>query len=174
MYLSKKQYKIIISSVLILGCLLGFLSDRTRRQAIASQQREYSAELSQAIAASQQLEMLEAKLEKLEKEMESVESALPGDRKLGPFLQQMAAIMNKYGLSEQLIEPGIEIEGKSMTAIPVTMRASGKIDQLFSFYRDIKEQSRVVRIEEVILVNDPDYTGRLSMQTKAMIFYQDK
>ena len=80
--------------------------------------------------------------------------------------------MSDTKLSEQFIEHGTETQAGVLNCIPVNMRCKGKLTQLFEFHRALQRLDRSVRIEQVELVNEADFGGEVSMQTKAFIYYE--
>ena len=48
----------------------------------------------------------------------------------------------------------------------------GSLKQIFEFYKALQGLDRLVRIEQVKLVNDNDFSGRVSMHTEAVIYYR--
>jgi hypothetical protein len=54
------------------------------------------------------------------------------------------------------------------------MKCKGKLAQIFEFYRRLQGMDRSVRIEQVKLFNDSDFSGEVSMDAKAVIYYMAK
>jgi Tfp pilus assembly protein PilO len=52
------------------------------------------------------------------------------------------------------------------------MQGKGRLKQIFEFFGRLQSLDRLVRIEQVKLVNDRDFSGEVSMQTKAVIYYR--
>jgi hypothetical protein len=52
------------------------------------------------------------------------------------------------------------------------MDCTGALKDIFGFYRDVRAMDRLVRIEKIVLKNDSDLMGRVSMRTEALIFYR--
>ena len=52
------------------------------------------------------------------------------------------------------------------------MRWKGRLVQVFEFCRRLQAMDRLVRIEQVNLVNDDDLTGQVTMQMQTVIFYR--
>jgi hypothetical protein len=100
------------------------------------------------------------------------ERQVPRERALGVFLQEIAGLMNEHNLREQLVQPGKEIEAGELNCIPVDMQCKGRLEQIFEFYKSLQKLNRLARIEQVKLVNDRDFAGEVSMQTKAIIYYR--
>ncbi len=90
------------------------------------------------------------------------------------FLHRIADLMRENGLEDQFVEPGKEIKTESVNCIPVNMRCKGELSELFRFFESLQNLDRLVRIEEVRLLNDRDFAGQISMQTKAVVYYRQK
>ena len=91
---------------------------------------------------------------------------------LGAFQQQISDLMKKHGLTEQLIEPGEELEADEVTCKPVSIQCKGRLEQVYNFFDSLESLDRLVRIERVQLTNDNEYSGQVSMQAKTVIFYR--
>ena len=119
-----------------------------------------------------QLPLLKEQLLKLQRKLGNYEANIPEQRALGVFLQRIANLMNEHNLREQVIEPRKEIGADELNCIPVSMKCKGKLTQVFEFYRRLQGLDRLVRIEQVKLRNDSDFSGEVSMETKAVVYYR--
>ena len=127
-----------------------------------------------ATAAEQktQLPLLEEQLDELQGMIANYELNIPQQRDLGGFLQQIADLIDKHDLTEQVVQPGSETQADGLKCIPITIQCKGSLSRIFDFYRELQELDRMVRIENVKLVNKKDYSGEVSMQTKAVVYYR--
>jgi Tfp pilus assembly protein PilO len=130
--------------------------------------------IANGIADRRQLPLLKEQLLKLQRELRKYEANIPEQRVLGTFLGRVANLMNEHNLREQVIVPGEEIKAGGLGCIHVDMRCKGKLAQVFEFYRRLQGSDRLVRIEQVKLVNDSDFSGEVSMETRAVIYYRAK
>lgn len=124
-------------------------------------------------AQSDQLSDLDKKLSDLKEQVEIYRQHVPEGRNLGQFLQDMAALMDEYELKDQSIKPGAEINVLNLKCIPLDMRCTGKLSQMFEFYKSLQSMDRLIRINSVNLVNDKNFNGNVTMETKAAIFYRE-
>jgi len=138
------------------------------RQAIDAQK----AVISRAETEQSQLPAVKEQLLNLRKTMQKYQVNIPAGRDWGLFLQRIAELMNKCNLKEQQIQPGDEIKASGLNCIPVSIQCRGRLKQIFEFYKALQGLERVVRIERVELINSNEFTGELSMQTKADIYYR--
>ncbi len=121
-------------------------------------------------AERKQLPVLEEQLLKLQAKVANYEANIPVQRDLGVFLRKVADLMNEHNLKEQVVEPGKEIEVGELKCIPIDMQCKGKLAQVFEFYKQLQGLDRLIRIEEIKLVNDGDFGGEVGMQTKMVIY----
>ena len=113
---------------------------------------------------------LKAELEQLEMDAANYEARVPSTTQLGVFLQEMADVMNVCHLKGHLIEPGKEIKTNRLNCIPVNIKCTGKLKQIFDFFKSIENFDRAIRIESVQLSNDRDFTGEVKMKTRLYIY----
>jgi len=120
----------------------------------------------------EQIETLKEQLVELQSKLENYQENIPDQRDLGGFLHRIAGLMDKHNLNDQQVEPEEQIETDTLTCIPIEMRCKGSLSQIFEFFKSLQELDRSVRIEQVKLSNDRDFSGRVSLYTKAIIYYR--
>ncbi len=174
MFREKQQIVICIVAVVTIAGFVLFrhLSLRKRMKALERDRTVQQSIISKASYQTKQLPELKQRLLELQKTAEDYRMNVPAQRDLGAFLQRIANLMNEARLSEQFIEHGKETQAGVLNCIPVNMRCKGKLAQLFEFYRALQRLDRLVRIEQVELVNEADFGGEVSVQTKAFIYYE--
>jgi len=170
----KQQIAICIAAAVMAGgfVLLRYLPLQKKIKAVREAQAGQRLAIAKASAESEQLPALKEQLLKLQMALGNYEENIPVQRSLGAFLHRIANLMNEHNLNGQLIQPGKEIEGEKLNCIPVSMQGKGRLKQIFEFFRRLQSLDRLVRIEQVKLVNDRDFSGEVSMQTKAVIYYR--
>jgi type IV pilus assembly protein PilO len=154
--------------------LFGYLPSHRRMKSVKQAQATQRLVIEKATSESKQLPALEQRLLRLQKMVDKYEAKIPSERALGSFLQQLANLMTRHNLSEQVIAPSMEVKAGDLNCIPLDMKCKGGLKQIFEFYKQLQQLDRLVRIEQVELVNDADYKGQVSMQTKAVICYKTK
>ncbi len=174
MFRERKQIVIcIVAAVTIVGFVLfSYLPLRKKMRALSQDRILQQSAISKASDQRQQMPQLKQRLLELQKIVENYQAGIPAQRDLGGFLQKIADLMNQQMLSHQFVEHGTESKISALNGIPVNMRCKGKLKQLFEFYRQLQQIDRQVRIRQVELINDADFGGEVSMQTKAIIYYQ--
>jgi len=174
LFRERQQAVICIVAGAILGgfVLFRYLPLQKRIKAVEQRRAEQALVIAKASAESEQLPALEEQLLKLQSTVGNYGRKVPENRNLGGFLHGIADLMNKYNLSEQLIQPDKEIETDELNCIPVNVQCRGKLKRIFEFYKSLQELDRLVRIEQVKLTNDSDFSGEVKVQTKAIIYYR--
>ena len=169
----KKQLAIITASVLMLlgFLLLRYIPLRSKAEHLALDTNEIKEQIDQASTQSGQLSLLREKLANLQKTTGLYETKVPSEMSLGVFLQEMATLMNNHGLTEQKVLPGEEHQAGVLKSIPITMYCKGTTSQVFDFFESLPQLDRSIRIEDISLVNDADYSGLIAMQATVIIYY---
>lgn len=161
-------------AILVVGGfgLFRYLPLQSKMKAVRSARAARRLAISRDEARNRQLPVLEQELLKLRQSVGDYESTIPQERALGRFLGRIAALMNEHNLKEQAITPGQELTADKLKCVPVSLQCQGSLSQIFEFYRQLQKLDRLIRIEHVKLVNDPDFAGRVSMDTKAVMYYR--
>lgn len=164
-----------ITGVILAGFVL--FEYLPRHESIKSVEKARAAQalnIERAQTKKSEISILQGKAEVLKTKVCNYEKQVPRDRNLGDFLQNIADLMNQQKLSGQLIEPEKEIKSGDLQCIPVNMRCSGSLTQLFEFYKMLQKMDRLIRIDQVKLLSKSTVNGEVTMQTRAIIYYQMK
>ncbi len=172
----KQQITICVMAAAIVCVFVAFwyLPLRSEANAIKQAKVERALSIAKGTADARQLPLLKEQLLKLEARLGDYEVNIPEQRAHGVFLGRIADLMKEHDLSEQVITPGKEIEADKFNCIPVSMRCKGELAQISEFYRRLQTLDRLVRIERVKLSNDDNYSGQVSMETDAVVYYRAK
>lgn len=170
----KKQY--LILTVVVLAMLgVGFFRCKPL-VAKAQDLRRFKADqmLATERITSQMHEMpvVSRRMEKLQVEVGDYLAKIPRERQFAGLWDQIAGVMNKYELKEQLIQPNEEILGDEINSITITIKCKGLLTQLYGFLKDLDQFERVIRVEQLRLTNGTTEFGQVSMDAKAKIYYQ--
>lgn len=176
LFREKQQIVICVAAGVMVGgfVLFRYLPLRKRIKGVEQTRAAQMLVISKASAESAQLPALKEQLLKLEKVFGNYEANIPAQRDLGVFLQRIAGLMSKHNLGDQLVQPGKEIEAEGLHCIPITMRCKGRLKQIFEFFSSLQVLDRVVRIEQVKLENDSDFSGEVSMETEMIVYYRSE
>lgn len=175
MFFRKRQQIIILilAGMLVADfALFGYLPLRERRKAVEQKRALQALGIAQASAQNAELLELKEKLVELESTVGNYDQQIPQERALGVFLHRIADLMGEHNLGEQLIQPGKEIKAEELNCIPVRMQCKGRLKEIFEFFKSLQSLDRLVRVEEVSLVNDRDFNGIVSMETRAVVYYR--
>ncbi len=176
LYREKQQLIICVVAVAIIGGFVLFRYRPLRKKIETVEQNIFAQRLTIAKGAAdgEQLPLLEQQLLKIQSELEDYETNIPNRRALGVFLRKIAALMNEHNLREQVVEPREEVKGDKFYCIPLSMRCKGKLSQMFEFYRQLQGLDRLIRVERVKLRNDNSFSGEVSVETEAVIYYRSE
>jgi Tfp pilus assembly protein PilO len=163
---------VIVGAMVSGFVLFRYLPLQKRIKAVEQARAAQTLAIAKASAEIRQVPALIGQLLKLQRTVGNYEANVPRQRALGVFLQQIANLMNENALREQLIQPGKEVEGEELNCIPVNIQCKGRLKQIFEFFKSLQVLDRLVRIEQIKLVNDGDFSGEAGMQTKAVIYYR--
>ncbi len=154
--------------------LFRYLPLRKRLKDIKSLRIQTQSAVTRASIQRRELPALRGQLTETKRKVENYAANIPAQRDLGLFLQQIAGLMNAHGLEEQMVQPGKETQAEGLNCILVNMQCRGGLEQIFEFYRSLQKLDRLIRIEHVKLVNKKDFSGQVTMQTKAVIYYRGR
>jgi Tfp pilus assembly protein PilO len=176
LFKKRQQVSICIVAGLLVAdfVLFGYMPSYQRFKEVEEGRAEQTHAIARASAESRKLPVIREKLLKLRKATENYEVDVPDQRELGVFLHKIADLMDEQNLKEQVVTPGKEVKADDLNCIPVDMRCKGGLKQIFEFFKSLQGLDRLVRIEQVKLMNDRDFSGEVSMQTNAIIYYRAK
>ncbi len=174
LFRKRQQLMIFVAAGVIIGgfVLFRYLPLRRRMKAARQTKAAQTLTIAKGTADGKQLPLLKEQLLELQRELENYEANIPERSDIGVFLQRIAGLMNEHSLRGQVIEPRKEIKAEKLNCIPVNMKCKGRLTQIFEFYRQLQGMDRLIRIEQVKLFNDSDYSGEVAMEAKAVIYYR--
>ncbi len=173
-FLQRQQIIIIVLAGSIITGLATFLYYPFAKQTKVVEQADaaQSSAAAKADTRKRQLPILREKAEALQRNLGNYDEKLPRSREFALLWRQIADVMNKHNLKDQLVQPGSEIQGPQLNCIPISIRCSGRGEQIFEFLKSIEKLERVIRIEHFRLENDRDFTGWLRMDAEANVYYR--
>jgi Tfp pilus assembly protein PilO len=174
LFRKRQQLMIFVAAGVIIGGfgLFRYLPLRRRIKALRQTKAAQALTIAKGTADGKQLPLLKEQLLELQRELENYEANIPERSDIGVFLQKIAVLMNEHNLRGQVIEPRKEIKAEKLNCIPVNMKCKGRLTQIFKFYRQLQGMDRLIRIEQVKLFNDSDFSGEVGMEAKAVIYYR--
>jgi len=176
LFRKRQQLMIFVAACVIIGgfVLFRYLPLRRRMKAARQTKAAQTLTIAKGTADGKQLHLLKKQLLGLQRELENYEANIPERSDIGVFLQRIAGLMNEHNLRGQEVKPLKEVKAEKLNCIPVNMQCKGKLAQIFEFYRRLQRLDRLVRIEQVKLSNDSDFSGEVSMEARAVIYYRAK
>lgn len=170
----KKQVQIIvIAAAIIVGFTVLRFYPLARRMARIRQTRvEQVAAVAQVRQYTLSIPALRRQAADLRVELVDYDRRIPGDRQFADLYHQMAEAMNRYNLKDQIVQPGGETTGQTVGCIPITIQCSGTLEQTFGFLKSLADFDRLIRIEELQLQNDAEYSGQIKLNAAAKVYYQ--
>ena len=174
LFQERKQIAICVAAGAIVAAFVLFCYRPLRQRIKAVEQTKAAQTLAITKASMERVQMpvIKEQLRTLQRTVGNYKANIPAQNDFGVFLQQIADLMSKHNLKEQVIAPRKEIVVKGLSCIPVDVQCKGKLAQVFEFYKRIRKLDRLIRIERVELANDRDFSGDVSMQTKVVIYYR--
>jgi len=174
-HLERKQWTIIgLAGLIVAGfALLRFYPLIRRAGEISHIRRVQETNVARIRECAVQLPALRRQVESLKLETADYDRKIPQSRQFAELWQQIAEIMNRYSLGDQIVQPGPENVGGKVNCIPITIQCTGTLEQAFGFIAALRGLERAVRIEKCHLTNENDFSGRLKMNAVAMVFHQN-
>ena len=165
---------VVAGVVVCVFMLFWYLPLHKKMKAIRQAKAAQSLAIAKGAADSRQLPLIKEQLLELQARLGNYEANIPEQNTFGGFLGRIADLMNENNLTEQEITPGEEIKADKFNCIPVTMRCKGKLALVFKLYLQFMTLDGLFRIYLLNLSNYSDFSGQVSMETKAFIYYRAK
>ena len=177
MRLFEKQQLVIIglAMMIVFGFVFFWYVPLARRtQEIKKLKQGHLEETLKVKGQAQRLPIIISKTDKLKSKVGDFDLKVPMVLEFGSLWDQIAAVMGKCGLKEQLIQPQEEVKGSSICLIPINMQCSGNLHEIFSFFKSLENFERVIRIESISMVgsNKEDSTGDIKLTANANVYYR--
>jgi Tfp pilus assembly protein PilO len=171
--LEKQQIVILVLVLTAIVCFVFFrylpLTKKARQ--IENEKQQQMVLLDQLKDRNSQIAELKEKLFELRDFTADYDARIPDSRMFAVMWQQVADIMNHYGLTDQLVQPGKEIKGPNLTCIPINIQCKGTMQSIFDFLESVDKLDRLMQIEQLALENDNDFSGNLKMDAQAYVYY---
>jgi Tfp pilus assembly protein PilO len=170
----RKQVVICLIAIVSVGgfVLFRFLPMYKTFKAVEQLKTAQRLIIAKGISDSEQLPLFMDQLIKFKAGIGDYENSIPQQKTLGLFVHQMADLMNQHQLEEQEIAPGAETEAEGLNCIPVSIQCKGQLEQIFTFFRELQALDRLIRIQQVKLLNDQNFRGQVSLETDVVIYYK--
>jgi len=168
--------KIWIATIAMLAFALlavfGYVPIVWQKYVINQSLRRQSLTMEQVRTCADQLSAVEEKISELKPLAEKSERSIPENRQFASLWQEIAELMNQHNLKDQQVKPGEELQDGDVRSVSLEIQCNGKLSDMFAFIGSLEKMERLVRIEQMDLTNDKDYTGQLTLSAKAKVFYR--
>lgn len=165
--------------ILLLGAVVGvgfgvfrYIPIVRQRCAIQKQMEQQNQVIDEICSFSVLIPELKEQKNQLEKQLLPFEQKVPQGRNLATLWRQVAEVMNECGLTDQFVQPGVEIKSDQLCSIPLTIECKGSMQQIFSFFRSLEKINRLIRIEQVTLDRGGDLGSGVKLKAQANVYYQ--
>ncbi len=164
---------LVIAAVMLGGFVFGaYIPLSVKKKSLKSKRQAAGLVIKKLLDEARQVPELKLQAEMLQKDEKNYRSGIPGQMDLGPFLSTIASLMNENNLKDQSVKPGSDMLIGKLGCIPVDIKCSGRLVNIFEFFKSLQNLDRAVRVVLVNIVNDNSLTGELTMETRAVIYYK--
>lgn len=170
----RQKFVYIVAAVLILDfALFGYAPSVERLKNLKSAQASHQKIMSNSLRQRKDLATLKDLVQAQTGDLKQWEIRIPKERNMGQTLKKISQLMSQYELDDQRITPGNEYLVDGLGVIPVTIQCLGDLEQLFGFYRDLQNNKRLIRIQELQLRQSDNASDDIEMETELLLFYGD-
>ncbi|HLB73172.1 MAG TPA: type 4a pilus biogenesis protein PilO [Sedimentisphaerales bacterium] len=174
LFRERRQIVLFGAAVLMVGgfVLFRYLPLRERMATVKLTKAAERKAVNEEATQDRLLPVLEEQARDLSESIGDYEAKIPLERELGAFLGRITDLMNEHNLKEQVVTPGGEVKSGELNCIPVDIQCRGNLAEMFEFFKGLQSLERLVRIEQIKLSNDADFSGEVRLETRAVIYYQ--
>lgn len=175
MKVHKEQLIIIVVATILLGgfAVLRYIPLSGRTKAIKAARADYDIAQQKIREQARQLPLFNAEMERCVKLVGNYDERIPVDRRFAMLCNEIADVMNKCNLSDQLIQPGKETAGKDINSIELYVECAGRLSKIFEFFKSIEQFERVIRVESIQMLSKQD-SDVINVKADAIVYYRPK
>lgn len=172
--LDRQQLIIVLLGVLVGGgfAIFRYIPIVRQKYTIQKEMEQQDQVIDEICSLSVLIPELKQQKNQLEKQLLPFEQKVPRGRNLAELWRHIAEVMNECGLTDQLVQPGAELKSDQLCSIPLTIECKGSMEQIFSLFKSLENVDRLVRVEEVNLENEKDFSSTVKMKARASVYYQ--
>jgi Tfp pilus assembly protein PilO len=172
--IDRKQFvmSIAVIALAIAFVLFQFVPLNKKAKILKAAKLDLIAENAAVMAKQKALPQICKEIEQIEAQIGNFDVKIPVSRSHGSFLQRLTLVMEQQGLTELVVQPGVETKIAERSCIPVKVNCKGELIQIFNFFKALEKFERIIQIEEVSLAGDDKFDGNVKMQAKVNIFYR--
>lgn len=172
--LDKRKIWIAASAMMgfVLLVVFGYVPIVWQKYVIQQTLERQSLTIEQVRECSMLLPAVEEKVARLRPVGEKAVKKIPENQQFASLWQEIAELMSRHSLKDQQVKPGQESQEGSVRSVDLEIQCTGQLSDVFDFIGDLEKMDRLVRIEQMDLTNDKDYSGMLTLSAKAKVFYR--
>ncbi|HEY9106064.1 MAG TPA: type 4a pilus biogenesis protein PilO [Roseateles sp.] len=141
----------------------GLEAERNREPQL---RQDFQAKLAQAV----NLPELRKQKSQVEEYVTQLEKQLPGKAEIDSLLSDISSAGVGRGLQFELFRPGQELVKDYYAELPIALKVSGRYHDIGSFAADVSNLSRIVTLNNLVVVAPNTPNGSLSMEVTARTY----
>jgi len=141
----------------------GLEAERNREPQL---RQDFQAKLAQAV----NLPELRKQKSQVEEYVTQLEKQLPGKAEIDSLLSDISSAGVGRGLQFELFRPGQELVKDYYAELPIALKVSGRYHDIGSFAADVSNLSRIVTLNNLVVVAPSNPSGSLSMEVTARTY----
>lgn len=110
---------------------------------------------------------------RLESATSAFDIRIPQSRQFADLWEQIADVMNRHQLKDQIVQPGNEIAGDDINCIPISIQCSGSMSQIFDMLNSLSSFERMIHLGKLDIVNDSKFSGDVRLTAEANVYYSN-
>lgn len=156
---------------------LNLQEKKARIETLKKELEGKQAEIQKGEAAAAEKAKLERDIAALELKLADLRQILPTQPELGDLLKWIKSLADQTNLDLRLFSPGALGDREFLREQPIKMDVIGNYHQLGMFFDRVGKYARIINIENVRVIPNPDRTVRATIQAsfmaKTYIFRED-
>lgn len=101
-----------------------------------------------------------------------LDSAIPDQSDLGPFLEDVSRIADELRLANRDITPSREVKCRELVILPIEISFQGPFDSAYSFITRLETLPRIARIQRLEFTMLSDQPGELSSSMTVFVYHR--
>jgi Tfp pilus assembly protein PilO len=158
-----------IAVVFALGAML---PDWRTRRAAQQDARSLREAVDGRTAQLSRLAQSRQRSEELTRRMEAFATAIPGEQRIGGFLELLDAVARDVGLSGKNVQPDEAVHGPQVSYLPVRVDVTGSFTAVHEFLRRVESLPRLARAQRLEMTGDEEHPGELSASVMMRVYFR--
>lgn len=173
--IDKQQIIIIVVAVISIGGfgVIRYLPLAGKTRDIKAAREQFERGDLEIKAQARKIPVLNAKMEQIKIRVGDYDSKIPFGRGFASLYDDIAYVMEKHNLTDHLIEPFAETVGEEITSIPISIECSGRLKDVFEFFRSIENFDRLIRIEKLRMTSELEQ-DIVAVRANAVVYYRNR